>query len=78
MLSAYGRPHGIKLIFLLSFCVLGTRVRYLGGGGSVAAPDPGPGAFLTLGSDMGKKSGSGFGMNNPDHISESLETIFLG
>jgi hypothetical protein len=28
-------------------------------------------------SGMGKKSGSGSGMkNNPDHISESLETIF--
>jgi hypothetical protein len=25
---------------------------------------------------MGKKLGSGYGMNNPDHISESLETIF--
>jgi hypothetical protein len=25
---------------------------------------------------MGKKSGSGSEMNNPDHISESLETIF--
>jgi hypothetical protein len=25
---------------------------------------------------MGKKSGSGSGMNNPDHIFESLETIF--
>jgi hypothetical protein len=25
---------------------------------------------------MGKKSGSG--MNNPDHITESLETIVLG
>jgi hypothetical protein len=25
---------------------------------------------------MGKQSGSGSGMNNPDHISESLETIF--
>jgi hypothetical protein len=24
---------------------------------------------------MGKKSGYGSGMNNPDHISESLETI---
>jgi hypothetical protein len=35
---------------------------------SVADPDPGSG--------MGKKSGSGSGMNNPDHISESLETIF--
>ncbi len=28
------------------------------------------------GSGMGKKSGSGSGMNEPDHISESLETIF--
>jgi hypothetical protein len=26
---------------------------------------------------MGKKPGSGSGMNNPDHISESSETIFL-
>jgi hypothetical protein len=25
---------------------------------------------------MGKKSGSGSGIYNPDHISESLETIF--
>jgi hypothetical protein len=24
---------------------------------------------------MGKKSGSGSGMNNPDHISQSLETL---
>jgi hypothetical protein len=36
----------------------------------------GSGAFLTPGSGMGKKSGSGSGMNNPDYISESLETIF--
>jgi hypothetical protein len=48
---------------------------------SVADPDPGSGVFLTpwirdLGSGMGKKSGSGPGINNPDHISESLETIF--
>jgi hypothetical protein len=45
---------------------------------SVANPDPGSGAFLTLdqGSGMGKKSGSGSGMNNPDHIFESLETNF--
>jgi hypothetical protein len=33
-------------------------------------------AFLTLGPGMGKKSRSGSGMNNPDHISESLKTIF--
>jgi hypothetical protein len=39
--------------------------------GSVA--DPGSSTFLTPGSGMGKKSGSGSGMNNPDHISESLE-----
>jgi hypothetical protein len=31
---------------------------------------------LTPESGMGKKSGSGSGINNPDHISESLETIF--
>jgi hypothetical protein len=45
---------------------------------SVADPDPGSDAFLTLypGYGMGKKAGSGSGMNNPDHISESLETIF--
>ncbi len=41
---------------------------------SVADPDPGSAAFLTLGSGMGKKSGSG--MNNPDNISEILETFF--
>jgi hypothetical protein len=33
----------------------------------VAAPDPGSRAFLT--------PGTGFGMNNPDLVSESLETI---
>ncbi len=38
------------------------------GGKSVADPD--------LGSRIGKKSGSGSGMNNPDHISESQKTIF--
>jgi hypothetical protein len=42
--------------------------------------DEGSGAFLTLtpGSGMmGKKTGSGSGMNNPDHISKGLETNFL-
>jgi hypothetical protein len=42
--------------------------------------DPGSGAVLTPGFGMGKKQdpnpGSGSGMNIPDHISESLETIF--
>jgi hypothetical protein len=27
---------------------------------------------------MSKKSGSGSGMRNPDHISESLGTVFFG
>jgi hypothetical protein len=42
---------------------------------SAADPDPGSSAFLTPGSGMGKKSGFGSGMYNPDHISECLETI---
>jgi hypothetical protein len=37
---------------------------------------PGSAAVLTLGSWMGKISVSGSGMKNPDHISESLKTIF--
>ncbi len=44
-----------------------------------AAPDQGSGTFWTLldpGSGMGKKSRSGYGMNFPDHISKSVETIF--
>jgi hypothetical protein len=44
---------------------------------SIADPDPGSGAFLTPGSGMGRKSASGSGMNNPDHIFQSLETTFL-
>jgi hypothetical protein len=45
--------------------------------------DPEPGSeiqclfTLRSGSGIGKKSESGFGINNPDHISYSLETIFL-
>jgi hypothetical protein len=35
----------------------------------------GSGAFLTLGSGMGKKSGSV--MNNPNYISESLEIFWV-
>ncbi len=45
---------------------------------SVAELCPGSSAFLTPGSGIGKKSGSGSGIYNLDHISESLETIFLG
>ncbi len=37
--------------------------------------DPVPFCPLDSGSGMGKKSGSRFGMNNLDHISESLVTI---
>jgi hypothetical protein len=46
---------------------------------SLADPDPGLGAFLTPGSGIldGRKSASGSGMNNPDHIFQSLETIFF-
>jgi hypothetical protein len=44
------------------------NVCYFFGEKSVAAP----------GSRMGKKSVSGSGMNNPDHISESLKNSFFG
>jgi hypothetical protein len=48
----------------------------------VADPEPGSGIrclFDPCIRDPGwvKKSGSGSGMNDPDHISESLETIFI-
>jgi hypothetical protein len=50
------------------------------GADNTADPDPGSGAFFTPGSGMVKSQdpdpGSGSGMNNTDHISESLETIF--
>jgi hypothetical protein len=47
---------------------------------SVADPDPGFGAFLTPGSVIRAPGGvkisvSGSGMNHPDHISQTLETI---
>jgi hypothetical protein len=42
---------------------------------SVANPDPGSGAFLTPGSGMGNKFGSGTRMNIEDHFSKSLETV---
>jgi hypothetical protein len=54
---------------------------------SVAESDPGSGsgAFLTPGSGirdpgsgMDRKTGYGSGMNNPNHISDILETNFLG
>jgi hypothetical protein len=46
---------------------------------SVTAPDPGSMIRChidPLDPGWGKKSGTGSGMNNPDHISESIETVF--
>jgi hypothetical protein len=40
--------------------------------------DPKSAAFLTSGSGIRKKSRFGSGMNIPDHIFESLETMFWG
>jgi hypothetical protein len=46
---------------------------------SISIVDPGFGAFLTPWiRDPGWVKKRGSGMNNPDHISESLETNFLG
>jgi hypothetical protein len=45
---------------------------------SVADPDPGSDALLTLDPGWVKKLRPRSGMNIPDHISESLETIFWG
>jgi hypothetical protein len=58
-----------KLYNVADLAVLRIRIR-----------DPAPFLPLDMGSGMGKKSGSGSGswMNNQDHISESLETIFWG
>ncbi len=42
----------------------------------ISVADPGSGAFLAPGAGMGKKSRYVSGMNNPDHIYESLWTIF--
>ncbi len=43
---------------------------------SVADPDPVPFYPLDPGSGIGKNQDRGSGMNIPDYISESLETIF--
>jgi hypothetical protein len=42
---------------------------------NISVAVPGSGAFLAPGFRMGKKSGSR--MNNPDHISENVETNFF-
>jgi hypothetical protein len=45
---------------------------------SVADPDPGSGAFLTPGSGMGKKSGSGIRDEQPGSYFLELKRHFLG
>jgi hypothetical protein len=43
---------------------------------SVADPDPGSGALNPLDPGWVKKPGSGSGINTPDHITETMETLF--
>ncbi len=66
-------PH-VKVVFILGKFLCKVKVRLsvtqCCGSGS------GIGCLFDPGSGMGKKSRSGSGMNVPDHISESLETIF--
>jgi hypothetical protein len=45
------------------------------GSGSVVNQDPGSGAFFTPGSGIQDGKNPDPGMNNLEHISESLETI---
>ena len=54
------------------------RTRPQSAGITTSVADPGSDAFLTPGSGMGKKSGSGSGMNNSDHISKSGRNQFFG
>ncbi len=55
-----------------TFCAVPYRLQY----STLQCCGSGSGAFLNFGSELGKKSRSGSGMNIPDHISERLETIF--
>jgi hypothetical protein len=66
-----------KSWFILIFFILDGRIRIRTntvipdtdpGGPKTSVADPGSGAFLTPGSGMGRKSASGSGMNNTDHI----------
>jgi hypothetical protein len=58
-ISSHGRPHPRGYLTVAV--------------AKISVADPGSGAFLTIPrSGMGKTSGSGSGMNNPDHISKSL------
>jgi hypothetical protein len=52
------------------------EAEFMNGQSVLLIRDRGSSAFLTAGIGMGKKSGSGSGMNNQDHISWSLENIF--
>jgi hypothetical protein len=65
-----------KIVLQMSIDLLFLRAYFF----SVADPDSGSGAFLTSGSGIrnGEKTGPESGMNNPNHIFESLETNFLG
>jgi hypothetical protein len=67
------RPWNLENMFIAISFFYSVRKRTT----SVADPNPGSGAFLTPGSGMGRKSASGSGMNNPDNIFWSLETISL-
>ncbi len=58
-----------KFLFFMEILVSVLRIRIR---------DPVPFWPLDPGSGMGKKSGSGSGMNNPDQVSESLKIIFWG
>jgi hypothetical protein len=69
------RAQGFRLDFCIIFIFFQSRTNCLYGViYSVADPNPGSGAFLTPGSGMEKKSGSG--VNIPDQFSESVEKIF--
>jgi hypothetical protein len=78
--SGFESASGVLFIFFPLFSLKQSgillAIRSVPDPGSGAFLTPGSGAFLTPGSGMGKKSTSGSGMNNQDHVSESLETIF--
>jgi hypothetical protein len=67
---------GLYKVHSIPFCLLILKSQAFAS--TIMVPDPGSGVFLIpiSGIRKGKKSGSGSGMNNPDHISENLETIY--
>jgi hypothetical protein len=79
--SFVGFTNAQRLVGNVCCSMYPSSVRYQGEGITIlydfsSVADPGSGAFFTPGSGMGKKSGSGPSMDNPNHISESIETIF--